>query len=61
VVHDRALYGAQWSDSHSAHLDLEERVPSTHWIEEWVGHRADLDVRRKQFLPLPETELRLIP
>jgi hypothetical protein len=36
-----------------------ERAPGTHWIEGWVGHRADLDdVEKRKFLTLPELELR---
>jgi hypothetical protein len=36
-----------------------ERAPGTYWLGGWVGPRASLDdVEKKQFLTLPELELR---
>jgi hypothetical protein len=38
-----------------------ERVPSTHWIGDWVDPIAGLDdVEKSKFLPLPGFELRLV-
>jgi hypothetical protein len=37
------------------------KIPDTHWIRCWVGPRTSLDdAEKRQFLPLPGLELRLL-
>jgi hypothetical protein len=33
----------KWSVSRSGCFNPGERAPATHWIEDWMGPRADLD------------------
>jgi hypothetical protein len=40
----------------SASLPPRERVPSTHWIGDWVGPRAVLDAVVKRKIPSPHQE-----
>jgi len=38
-----ALDGSAWSASCPGRFTPRERAPGNHWIESWVGPRADLD------------------
>jgi hypothetical protein len=54
-----ALVGDEWSASRPRHINPGETAPGTHWIGGWVGPRAGLDdVEKRNFLILPELELR---
>jgi hypothetical protein len=37
-----ALYGGEWSPSHSGRSLLQKRIPGTHWTGGWVDPRAGL-------------------
>jgi len=41
---------AEWSDPSSAHDTAGGTAPSTQWIKQWVGTRADLGVREKRYI-----------
>jgi hypothetical protein len=44
----------QWTASSPGHFNPRERAPGTHWIECWVGPRADLvDMKKWNLLILP--------
>jgi hypothetical protein len=48
-----ALVGGELSDSRPDHSNLEERAPSTRWIEGWMSPRASIDdTEKRRFLPL---------
>jgi hypothetical protein len=51
-----ALDGGEWSASRPGRFTPRERAPGTHWIGDWVGPRAGLDVvvKKKTSLDLPE-------
>jgi hypothetical protein len=52
VIHiflDLALVQGEWSASH---LGPGERPSGTHWIGDWVGPRASLDVDKRKLRPL---------
>jgi hypothetical protein len=54
-----ALVGGEWSASRPCHLIPGERVPGTHWIGGWVGHRFGLDdLETRKCLILAGLELR---
>jgi hypothetical protein len=56
-----ALAGSEWSASRPGCFTPSERVPSTHWIGDWVGPSAGLDdVKKRKCLTLPGLELRLL-
>jgi hypothetical protein len=42
------LGGGEWSASCPCHFTAEERVPSTHWIGDWVGPLVGLDAVEKR-------------
>jgi hypothetical protein len=47
-----ALVGDEWSASCPGRFNPKERAPGTHWIEDWVDPRADLDdVEKTTALP----------
>jgi hypothetical protein len=48
-----ALDGSKWSASHPGHFTPRERAPGTHWIRDYVGPRAILDVMMKRKIPSP--------
>jgi hypothetical protein len=51
-----ALVGGEWSASCPGRFTFRERAPGTHWIEGWVGPRADLgDGEKWKFLPPPDS------
>jgi hypothetical protein len=52
-----ALNGSEWSASRPNHFTLGERVPGTHWIRDWVGPTASLDMvtKRKNTCPCQES------
>jgi len=47
------LDGGELSTSCPSHFTPRERSPNTHWIGDWVGPRASLDMvaKRKKLLP----------
>jgi hypothetical protein len=45
------LHGGEWSASHPGLFTPRERAPGTHWIGDWVGHRAVLDAVVKRKIP----------
>jgi hypothetical protein len=53
-----ALVGGEWSDLRPGRFIPRERAPGTHWIGDWVGPRAGLDVEKRKFLTLQGLELR---
>jgi len=52
----------QWSASRPGRFNTGERVPGTHWIEDWVEPRTGLDAKAKRkkitSLPPPRIETR---
>jgi hypothetical protein len=47
------IVGSEWSVSCSCRFALRERIPGTHWIGGWVGHRDGVDDMEKlKFLTL---------
>jgi hypothetical protein len=42
----------EWSASRPCRFTPGERAPGTHWIGDWVGPRAGLDLQRLEFRPL---------
>jgi hypothetical protein len=54
-----ALVRGEWSTSRPGPFTSGERVPSTHWIEDWVDPRAGLDdMVNLTFLTTPGLEFR---
>jgi hypothetical protein len=51
------LDGGKWSASLPSHFTPREKAPGTHWIGDWVGPRAILDVVVKRKIPNPHQEL----
>jgi hypothetical protein len=45
-----ALIGGEWSASRPGHSISGERAPGTHWIGDWVGHKAGMDTVEKRKL-----------
>jgi hypothetical protein len=53
------LIGGEWPTTRSGHFTVGEKVPGTHWIEDWVDPRAVLDDMEKwKILTLQGLELR---
>jgi hypothetical protein len=53
-----ALVGVERSASRTGSFTPGEIAPGTHWIRDWVDHRAGLDdVEKKKFLTLSGLEL----
>jgi hypothetical protein len=51
------LVGGEWSASHSGRFTPGERARGSHWVGDWVGHRAGLDNLEKwKFLFLLGTD-----
>jgi hypothetical protein len=48
-----ALGGDERSDSRPSRFTPREGTPGTHWIGDWVGPRACLDVVVKRKIPSP--------
>jgi hypothetical protein len=42
-----ALFVGEWSASRLGRFTPVERAPGTHWIGDWVDHRAGLDDEEK--------------
>jgi hypothetical protein len=54
IIIDLALVGGEWAASRFFGF-----IPGTHWIGDWVGPSAGLDVLEgRNILPLPGLELR---
>jgi hypothetical protein len=51
-----ALDGGEWSASCTGRFTPRERAPGTHWIGDWEGPRAVLDVVVKRKIPSPRRE-----
>jgi hypothetical protein len=51
-----ALDGGEWSASHPGHLTPRETAPDTHWVGDWVGPRASLDMVLKRKTPSPHQD-----
>jgi hypothetical protein len=52
-----ALDGGEWSASRPGRFTPRERAPVTHWIGDWVGPRAGLDVVLRRKIPSPCRDL----
>jgi hypothetical protein len=50
-----ALDGGEWSTLHTSYFAPGERAPDTHWIGDWVGPRATLDMVMKRIAPFITT------
>jgi hypothetical protein len=60
-INQSAVVGGEWSASRPCHFTPGEKVPSTHWIGDWVGLRAGLgDMENRKCLNLPRIELRTL-
>jgi hypothetical protein len=56
-----ALVEGEWSASRPGHFTPWERATGTHWIGGSVDPRIGLDdMKKRNFLPLPGLELRLV-
>jgi hypothetical protein len=49
------LVGNEWSASRSCRFTPGQRDPGTHWIGDWVGHRAGLEDVEKYLDPIIRT------
>jgi hypothetical protein len=48
-----ALFGDGWPASHSGRFISGGGVPDTHWIENWMCTKTDLDdIEKKTFYPI---------
>jgi hypothetical protein len=48
--------GGEWSVSCLGHVMFEERITGSHWLGDWVGCRAVLDVLEKRIISCPYLE-----
>jgi hypothetical protein len=46
-----ALYGCEWSSSHTCPFTSRKEVPGTHWIGSWMGPRTGVDAMEKRKSP----------
>jgi hypothetical protein len=56
-----ALDRGEWSASHPGSFTPRERAPGTHWIGDWIGPRAVLDMVAKRKIPSPTRNQTLEP
>jgi hypothetical protein len=52
-----ALAGGEWSALGPGRFTPGERAAGIHWIVDWMGPRAGLDVGKRKFLPPSGPEL----
>jgi hypothetical protein len=51
------LDGGEWSASRLGRFNPRERVPGTHWIGGWVGHRTGLEAVVKNVVKIMTFEV----